>query len=179
MMKKSYWGIIALAALPPAVAAAAQHHHVGASACVASYNNDDLVMRGPNLLNWDTSSKSVGCAIPFTSNSVSPVTVNTSAARVDFMDYSASLAINCQLSIVTTNNTIVSSGWRYSCNTNPAGGCDTAENSYTGTSYLTFTDNINSTANVVGINVACNVPGYDYSWGASGLLGVAVSTSAP
>ena len=140
-------------------------------------------MRGPNLLNWDTAGKSVACAIPFTSTSVSPVTVNPSAGRVDYMDNNSAAgffgpgALRCQMSIVTATNTIVNSDFLYSCST--PGGCSSGDNTFTGYSYMSFADIIGATANTVGISVQCNIPGYDSSFGPSGLTGVAVSTSAP
>lgn len=131
------------------------------------------------MLNWDTNGVNVACPIDFTSTSSAPVTVNPVGGRVDYWDYHGSQSIRCQLSIVTNNNTIVSSAYHYSCGSGgvaTAGGCTTDSSpGFVGGGYLDLTDDIASTSNTVGMSVNCVVPGYDPSWGTSGLMGVAAS----
>jgi hypothetical protein len=173
-MKNHYWAVLVLAALPPAAAVAATGHHMAGAGCLASYNSGSFITRGPNMINWDSNGVNVACPFDLTSTGSSPVTVNPAGGRVDYMDANISQSVQCQLSLVETTNTIVSSAWRYSCST-PSGGCTgNTETSYLGNSFLTLPDDIGSTTNVVGMTVNCYVPSYDVNWGASGLTGASM-----
>lgn len=173
-MKKRYLAILALAALPATVAVAAQGHHMAGGGCLAGYGSSNLYTRGANMLNWDSNAVQATCPIDFTSTSTAPVTVNPVGARVDVFDLHGSQSIRCQLQTVSTTNTFVNSAYRYSCNV--AGGCATdASPGSTGTTNLNIPDDIASTANVVGMAVVCDIPAFDISFGASGIMGASTA----
>jgi hypothetical protein len=181
-MRKRYLLGLMICALPPAAALAAQHHHVSATVCSKSYGDDYYTSSGAFLNNHGLQRASFGCAVPLTSNSVNPLTVNPSAMRVDYIDNSPindfffTGAVVCQLWLTQSNGTTVGGGNKYSCAT--AGGC-TFGDGYVGSGYIDFVDTIGNTANVVGVSVACGLPPYDNTYGPSALLGIAVSTSTP
>lgn len=179
-MKKRYLWILALAALPPALAAASQFHHIPGAVCATSFNDGTLISRGAGIANWSTSSASVSCGVDITSTTVSPITVNPSTVRVDYVDLNDDPsfgALACQLTVLTSTGTSVSSAYQYSCAT--SGGCPSGANSFTGVGFLTIPDTIASTANVVAVTTLCSIPYLQSGGGTTTVYGIGVATTTP
>src|SRR5688572_19603819 len=121
-MKKGLVSILAIAAFPTTLAMAAQYQRVPATICtqggLGDYNN---VASGATLVNWDSNAKSVSCAVPFQSTTLSPTSVNPSQARVEYSDLSPFADVTCQAWLVTSTGTNVGMGQKSSCSV--AGGC--------------------------------------------------------
>jgi len=174
--------MVALAALPATLATASQFHHVAGAACGTSFNDGTQLSRGPGIINWSPTTMYVECPIDITpSTTVSPITVNPSTARVDYVDMNTDPtfgAVACRLMIEDSTATIVTTPWQYSCAT--PGGCASPPGvSFTGVGFLTIPDTILSTANVVAVEVECAVPFLQSGGGTSTVYGIGVATTTP
>jgi hypothetical protein len=140
-----------------ASAEAATGRFYSGAACLPSTNSTANDIRSYGAVEWNSSGSTGIYDCPATGY----INVNnaTTAAQLYFDDRNSSASVVCFVEGQTLAKTQYTSSTRFGCST--AGGCGAADDSFTGTGYIGWTNPLNGGSNIttlVGLAIYCNVP---------------------